>query len=202
MDYGLQLITPPTAQSVTLPEARRHLRLPASSRSQDPLIESLIAAAVEHVETETNRQQMPATWKLVLDVFPAVIYLPRAPLVSVDKIDYIDEDGVSQEFPAASYLVQTEFEPGRVVLSAGENWPDTAAQLGSISIQYQCGYADAGSVPPALKQAVLLMVGHWFENREAVTDVRALEVPRTAQRLIDNMKVGDEVLQYAAGRLG
>lgn len=39
-------------------------------------------------------------------------------------------------------------------------------------------------LPPMLQQAVLLIAGHWYNQREAVSSVQMSEVPYTLQALI------------------
>lgn len=41
-----------------------------------------------------------------------------------------------------------------------------------------------GSLPAMLQQAVLLIAGHWYNQREAVSGVQMAEVPYTLQALI------------------
>lgn len=41
-----------------------------------------------------------------------------------------------------------------------------------------------GALPATLQQAVLLIAGHWYNQREAVSGVQMAEVPYTLQALI------------------
>ena len=41
-----------------------------------------------------------------------------------------------------------------------------------------------GNLPTMLQQAVLLIAGHWYNQREAVSGVQMAEVPYTVQALI------------------
>ena len=41
-----------------------------------------------------------------------------------------------------------------------------------------------GKLPTMLQQAVLLIAGHWYNQREAVSGVQMAEVPYTLQALI------------------
>jgi uncharacterized phage protein (predicted DNA packaging) len=43
---------------------------------------------------------------------------------------------------------------------------------------------DGSSLPATLKQAVLMIAGHWYNQREAVSGVQMAEVPYTLQALI------------------
>lgn len=44
--------------------------------------------------------------------------------------------------------------------------------------------AATGKLPATLQQAVLLIAGHWYNQREAVSGVQMAEVPYTMQALI------------------
>ena len=54
------------------------------------------------------------------------------------------------------------------MLAYGESWPSfTPYPTGAVRIQFTAGYNDIANVPQMVKQAILLLVGHWYENREA-----------------------------------
>jgi uncharacterized phiE125 gp8 family phage protein len=40
--------------------------------------------------------------------------------------------------------------------------------MAPIQVTYVAGYGAAASVPQKYKQAMLLLIGHWYENRETV----------------------------------
>jgi len=44
--------------------------------------------------------------------------------------------------------------------------------------------AGGGTIPTTLKHAILLIAGHWYNQREAVSGVQMSEVPYTLQALI------------------
>jgi uncharacterized phage protein (predicted DNA packaging) len=64
------------------------------------------------------------------------------------------------------------------LIAAARDWLDR--QLGyAVATKYpQAGSPLTDATPPALDQAVLLMVGHWYANREAtLTGVNAADLP-------------------------
>src|SRR5690606_14420890 len=138
---------------------------------EDTLITGLIAAARETVETFAGRALITQTWELVLDDWPDsdTIKLPRPPLQSVTSVTYVDEAGVSHTLSSASYIVDTDSEPGRLVLKAGESWPSETLQAANgVRVRYAAGYGAAAAVPEKFKLAVKLLAVHWYENREPV----------------------------------
>ncbi len=72
---ALTLFTPPTAEPVSLEEAKRHLRVDGNDEDVDIL--GLITAAREQAERHTRRQLLTATWDLKLDRFPADVIRGR-----------------------------------------------------------------------------------------------------------------------------
>ncbi len=50
--------------------------------------------------------------------------------------------------------------------------------VSGIEIEVRVGFgAEAADVPPPLRQAVLLLVAHWFENRGDTTGERISAMP-------------------------
>lgn len=67
------------------------------------------------------------------------------------------------------YFVDTTSLPGRVGLAYGQDWPtDATAGIGAVQVNYVAGYGAASAVPQTIKHAMLLLIGHWYVNREAV----------------------------------
>lgn len=173
----------PSAEPITLAEAKAHIRVDTSD--DDVLIASLISRARGYCEDQMRRQIMPATWRLTLDDFPrgrgrspAIdgddIILPRPPLAIVSAINYLNESGVDTTLSASSYVVSIDDEPGRISLAYGAVWPTTYDQLGAVRISYLAGYyesaietANIPAIPKPIIQAILMLVGSWYESREA-----------------------------------
>lgn len=160
------LITAPAAEPLSLVEAKSHLR--ADGTDEDALISSLIAAAREQVQTVTRRALVTQTWSLKLDSFPALIEVPRPPLITVASITYVDVGGDTQTLAASRYTVDADSEPGRIVPVYGDAWPATRSVPNAVTVQFDAGYGAAADVPQPIKQAMLLLIGHWYEHREAV----------------------------------
>ncbi len=189
---NLRLVSGPDVEPVTLAEARLHLRVDVDD--DDELISALIVVARELVEQVTRRALISQSWELLRDAFPATptVALPLPPLQAVDGITYTDSTGVTHTFSAADYEVDTAGTPGRIALPSASAWPsDTLAAVNGVQIAFTAGYGDAGAdVPTAIRQALLLLVGHLYENREAVTDTRVLATtPLAFEYLLQTYRV-------------
>lgn len=167
---SLTLVTAPVAEPLSTSEAKSHLRVDAST--DDTLIGTLIVAARQHVEAFTRRVLITQTWDIVRNSFPpqSFIDLPLPPLQSVTSVKYKDQDGDESTMSSSDYIVDTAVEPGRIVLAWGASWPGVTLYPASpITVRFVAGYGDdADDVPQLVKQAMLMLIGHWYENREAV----------------------------------
>lgn len=161
------LVTAPTSDPVSLETTKAHLRV--ETMEDDALIASQITRATQYVEGRQRRQLMQATYRYCLDWFPNMIEVPLSPLSSVTSLKYYDTDGVLQTLVEdTDFEVDTDAEPGRIVPWYGEVWPSTRQRTKAVQLTYVAGYASAATVPEPTKQAILLLVGHWYENRESV----------------------------------
>lgn len=66
------------------------------------------------------------------------------------------------------------------LLDAAEQYVCTATNREAAELLEMGG----GNLPTMLQQAVLLIAGHWYNQREAVSGVQMAEVPYTLQALI------------------
>lgn len=170
---ALTLVTAPTMEPITLAEAKEQIRV--DIETDDARIRSLIQLAREVVQDMSLHALITQTWNYTLHTWPAAdrFALPLPPLQSVVSIAYKDEDGNNSTFSATSYIVDTDRIPGQVVLAYGESWPGgTLYPVNAITVQFTCGFGDEGNdVAQRLRQAMLLLIGHWYENREETVAV-------------------------------
>lgn len=162
---ALTLVTPPTLEPLTISEASAHLRV--DSNAQEGLLLGYIASARQWCEVYTGRCFANQTWRQSWDGFLPVFRLFKAPLVSVSAITYVDTAGTTQTLGASAYQVDAESEPPRIVPAYGQSWPSCRDQLNAVQITFVAGYGSM-PVPPPIRQAMRLLVGHMYENREAV----------------------------------
>jgi uncharacterized phiE125 gp8 family phage protein len=62
--------------------------------------------------------------------------------------------------------------------------PGTAARWDAWSVNYKAGYSQDGQLVPAIaKNAMLLLIGHYFENRDMLMN-EALQTMRPYEALV------------------
>ena len=159
------LLAGPAQEPVSLAEARAFLRV--DDTAEDGLIGTLIGAARLHVEGVTGQALLAQSWRLVLDAWPdsGVVRLPVTPFCSLTVINVIDEAGMSHPLGLAQFLTA----PDRLVLPPTVAGMPAQRQRLGIEIDYVAGFAATpAEVPADLKTALLVLVGYWFEHRDAV----------------------------------
>lgn len=177
----LTQLSPPAAEPLTLADAKPHLRVDADITEDDGLIAALIVTARQQAEHRTGRALVTQQWRLGLDRFADdSLELPLPKLQSVQSVTYLDADGVRQTLAGAEYDVVTDELVGRLLPAFGKTWPDCRIRPGSVQVSYTCGYGAASDVPQSIKAWMLLAIGAWYENREALTSGKPVaELPRS-----------------------
>lgn len=163
--------TAPTTEPVTKDEAKLHIRhgLASNDTTEDALLDRLIAAARDYVQDYTGRSLYTQTWQASLASFPEKLWLPMAaPLQSVTFVKYYDEDNALQTLSSSIYTLPAFHEPALLMRVTSESWPGVYVREDAVQIEYVTGATSAAAIPQPLTQAVLLLVGHWYEQREAV----------------------------------
>lgn len=188
MREHLTLATAPVRRVVTLQECKDNMRV--DTDDEDALIESLISAAIEQVETITRRSLVNRTYDVRFDGLRHKMELPRPPLASVTGVYYLDDDEAEQTVAATVYDVDTYNLFGAVCLADGQSWPVVGNYPSPVRIRYVAGYGDnPQDVPDTARHAIMLLVATWFENREALSPVQLRPVPMGVDYLLAPLTV-------------
>lgn len=172
-------ITPRTSSPISLALAKQHCRVEVND--DDALLDYYILAALDHVEGPSGVggwALLEQEWMLRMDAFPASgrIRLEVGPVISITQVSYVDAAAETHIVPSAQYQLIGD------CLSAPAGWPYGA----DVKIGFQAGFgAAAGDVPADIGSAMLHLISHWYENREAVTMANgALTVPLSFDAMI------------------
>jgi uncharacterized phiE125 gp8 family phage protein len=190
--------TAPAVEPVTLAEAKAHLRVDVSD--DDAYIGTLITAAREWCEQYLDRTLVDTQWVMRFDAFPPDgthdIELPRPPMVSTGTatavaLTFTYENGTTATYSTASYRVDRASTPGAVKTLYGQTWPPHLLDDNAISVTWWAGYGASGSsVPAAIRSAVLMLVGLFYEKRMAADAGSLAEVPFGVKSLLDAHRWG------------
>jgi len=194
------LITAPAAYPLTLQEVKDQLRV--TDTAEDNKLNMFLAAATAHTENYLSRALISQTWDFYLDNFPPdgrVIELPLPPAISITSIKYFDENDVEQTWDSALYTVNlTGMYNAEVYPAVNGSYPSSRYYRNSVVTRAVVGYADSGAdpvdladnVPDAIKHAILLLIGHMWENREATTFAgKVMTVPYGYESMLTNYKL-------------
>ena len=159
------LLTGPVGEPVSLVEAKAFLKV--DDTAEDGLIATLIAAARLHIEGVTGKALLAQSWRVVLDAWPEnrTVRLPVSPFISLTGIKAFDADGNEHVVGLAQFWG----EPDRLLLPINVAGMPGLRERQGIEVEYVAGFGTAPSdVPADIRQALLVLVGYWFEHRDAV----------------------------------
>ena len=166
---ALILTSGPALEPVSLAEAKAHLRV--DHVDEDVLIGSLITAARIHLETMLGLAFISQQWNLVLDRWPdgSNLPLPLSPVQSITGITIYDNNDTTSVITPSSYALDAMSQPARLIWRGSLVQPLVGRSYNGIEISFIAGFgANATDVPQPLRQAILLLVAHWYEHREPV----------------------------------
>jgi len=156
---------------LTLGMVKQQLEYEDSDR--DELIQQYIRTSTSWVENYTGKLLTRRLVTQTFDRFGDYLQLINGPVVSVSDITY------NGNVALTGYRLR-----GTRVLPPPGGWP-TLEEFGEITVTYLAGYDE----PPAeIISAQLLLIAHWFQNREAATERPAQEIALAVEALLSNYR--------------
>lgn len=159
-----------------------------SFRDDDALLAAHLEGAIEAAEHYTESHIKQVDTVAYFDAFEPVMRL-KGPVVSVEKIVYVDQNGEEQELYESSVY---EVKPGRmggVYLAYSQAWPAARVQARSIRVHYRAGYT-RDTLPASLRLALMSLTAHFYENREVLAATQLYEVPVSYKFLLSKFCEG------------
>jgi len=177
---NFKVVTPVSAEPVSLQEARLQCKIDEDDTSHDAALTSLVTTAREYAQHYTGRALAPQTLEVALDAFPPFdhpsITLPLCPVTSITSIKYTDLAGTEQTLLNTKYALSPYGESRMLAPTYGSYWPTTQDIMNSVRIVQVCGYT---TCPKAAKQAMLIHIElesplnpHTPAEREALEKAR------------------------------
>lgn len=214
---AIRRVTAPSVEPLTLAQVKSHLRI--VSTQDDANIPNWITAARQEAERLTGEKFITQTWELTYSRFPPGVFplsdsidsfgpaswfgfssasflLEQVrPVKIINSIKYLDVAGAQQTQDPTTYSLLADTQKPRIISGLDQIWPMTAPVENAVVVNLDAGFGDtAADVPGLYIQAMLLMCGHFSENREAVvvadSRVQAIEIPLGIRDLLTTPKVG------------
>lgn len=165
---ALQRIAAPATTPITLSEVKAQLRV--EGPDDDVILTRIINVAVAYTDAQgaLGQAMITQTWAQWMGANPTQsIKLMLGPVQSVSAVKYYDVDGNLQTDSLSKYEVFGTGLTTTVQPKSGEKWPVAQDRADAIKIEFVVGYGDApADVPDTVRHAMLLLVGHWYDNRE------------------------------------
>jgi hypothetical protein len=195
------VVTPPRVEPVTLTEAKEHLRILPENAEDDAYVQGLIGAGRRMIESRLGITMVETQYRAKVCGHVGCscscgcndrgIELPNPPLLVDADHPITVETGDGQTLtypvvrkrsartpdPALPFEVDADRRPAVLIPTRG--W------RGPAVVTYWAGLPPDAAQPATLKNALLLLVGHLFKHREAVTtDGSAIVLPMGFDALV------------------
>jgi len=189
MHRSLKVNTAAVNPLFTDAEAKAHLKIDVST--DDVIIANLVAAATQSCEIFTNRFFIDTVVTQYSDTWDEFYTLYKSPVDSITHVKYYDSDDTQQTLASSNYILGHYSQPARIGVAVGGTLPNLSKRINAVEVKYTVGYGTASTdVPEGIRQAVLLTLSNWYENRQSVITGRtATELPLSSQYLLEQYKI-------------
>lgn len=178
-----RLVTAPATEPLTLTEVKLFLRV--DDTTENDLITSLITTARSIVEGHIWMPLISQTWAMQFDkseLSTMVWNVNKAPVSSFSSVTYYDTNNELQTLATTEYESDIYGSPARFRLKSVPNVYD---RMNALQVNFVCGYANAAAVPNPIKQAMYMIIGHLYENRQdVITGTQVNEIPMSSEYLL------------------
>lgn len=165
-----KVTTAPASEPISTADAKTYLNV--SNTLHNTLIDNLVSASRVLYERYTDTAVISQTITQVWDLTPCdpVFELAVSPLITstVPVLSYTDSNGSYQTYSSSNYTLDSISPLARIVKNTTASWPTTGDFPNRWKCVYLAGYATAADVPEDIIDAILLMVGFLYENREDI----------------------------------
>lgn len=171
-----ELVTGPTAEPLTLAEAKKQVEIASTDTTHDSQLQMLITDAREQWENDTDSVCCFQTYKIRFRAFYDELKLPKSPVHSITHIKYFNADNSITTWASNKY----QLHGSDIRVAYLETIPAYAARWDAWEVQYKVGYSQDGTLVPAIaKRAMLLLIGYYFDgnrgDNDRANDLRAYE---------------------------
>lgn len=185
------IASPAPEELLTLEQVRAHLKIDTDTSGSPPthpdddLITALITVARESVESYLDGFKLVnRNYEAVFDAFASAMSLQAWPVHEIVSVTYVDQEGVTQTLDDEVYSLDNYGRPAMLHLAWGKSWPAARPVPNSVKVTFSAGNDSQAPCPKAIEQAMLLMIGHLYENRQDETVTQRYELPFGVKALL------------------
>jgi len=150
-----------TTYHVTLAEAKKHLNIENSFTDDDSYITQLIKEATSNAENYIDGDiAFTSNVYTLFDFGGSIITIDSSPLILVSAFSYLDSDNNATPLDPTDLDIMRIQEGHQKFIIRLENHISTTNEL---TVTFTSGYTTAADCPEALKRAVLLQIGDWYD---------------------------------------
>jgi len=182
----VMVLSETTEEPLTLEECRAHLRLDpidSDGHPDDSLVALYLSAARQACENYLGMSLTEKTIMAVIDSFPSDnggIVLPFGPVAEITNFSFGEGSDAAVDFT---------FSPYTNTVYPVTQWPSlrNSEPNAEIRITYRAaamGSDALGPLPFTIKAAILLQLGHLYENREDVADKPLVAIANGVRSLL------------------
>lgn len=137
-----QCLNPPSAEPLSIIDAKLQCRRAIDVTNEDPIWNILIEEARGRVERDTMRALVWQRWKLILDEWPDIIEGYMCPLIAVESVKYLDftTPTAAQITVDPTVYTVSKTEPWRVNPAFTKYWLAPRPQHGAVEVTFTAGY--------------------------------------------------------------
>jgi uncharacterized phiE125 gp8 family phage protein len=169
--------TAPSGAAVAVATLRAHVA--QGLTDDDTMLSAIELAAQAWVEAYLGRAVLTQTREASYDGTPGAVVILPEPVNAISTVTTYNDRDVPTSITDTTYQLDSASVPPRLVLRDGQFWPTSLRDVDTVVVRYTCGWS-ANALPYAIRQAIQVLVAHWYEHREPAvvpTGVEALLMP-------------------------
>lgn len=154
---------------ISLARAKKQLKFDdhEAEHIEDDLIQSYIDAAIGYAENYTGQEITEKKYLINGKSFQDALSFSKQKIQSIDSIKYLDTEGTEQTIATENYQLTTVDKYENAIEFAEDYTLPEVQQykFNAVKLTVIVGYA-SGKVPKSMQQAILMLIGHYYENRQ------------------------------------
>lgn len=189
--YTIETEPQRSAPLLTLAALKEHLRV--QHDDEDALIESLAYSAEDLISTQLTMPMRRGVWQAIYSHVDERLYV-SGPTFGIVRLEVEDDDGAWVEVEPTLYnaVASAECRRDAQIDFTYEFYTEHCSARTRrsphegirVRVTVNRGYAD-GEVPTPLLHAVRLIVGEWYEHREAASPFPRVQLPVGVKALLE-----------------